>query len=355
MRTLHKLIAGFATAMIALVPRPRVGWWNFNRETRRERLSAYGPVYSPLQRRLFDPAYPDLALMAGGATNKVLDPGYNIAIVATNPTTPSSGDPVRFGKLTGVAMLDEGDGGAGATETVVDLGPGVYDLSVDDNESGGISVGDTIYYHDTQTGSPSTSLNNSSTGMNAVFGIALEAVSSNATTTINVLHIPLGATIALGAGVVDTGELAADAVTSAKLDPTILKYTEVTLSSAQVKALKATPITLVTAPGTNLANVPVAINIVVNYAGSNAFTESSDDLSIGYASAGEIMEIESTGLIDQTGDEWRYITFEHAETFIPAENEIIEIVNLDDEIAGNAGNDNTIIVRLYYRTVPTDA
>ncbi len=136
---------------------------------------------------------------------------------------------------------------------------------------------------------------------------------------------------------------------------TVTRTAEVTLTSAQIKALKATPIEIVAAPGANLAVVPVAINLVVNYGGSNVFTESADDLSIGYNSGAEIKEIESTGLIDQTNDEWRYITFEHAETFIPEENVAVEIINLDDEIAGNAGNDNTIALRLYYRLVPTDA
>lgn len=289
------------------------------------------------------------------ATNEVYRPGYKLAVVVTHPATPASGDPIRFGDLTGVAVLDEGDGGAGATETVVDLGPGVWDLSVDDNEGTGIAVGDSVYYHDTGTGSPASSLNNSATSLDAFFGIALEAVSANATSTIQVLHVPIGASQAIANGGVDTAQLAADAVTTAKLDPTVINFAEVTLTSAQVKALKASPITLVAAPGADLAVVPVAVNLVVNYGGTNAFTETADDLSIGYATDGEIKEIESTGLIGETNDEWRYITFEHAETFIPAENEAVVITNLDDEIAGNAGADNTIDVRLYYRVVPTDA
>lgn len=133
-----------------------------------------------------------------------------------------------------------------------------------------------------------------------------------------------------------------------------LPMAEVTLTSAQVKALKATPITLVAAPGANLAAVPVAVNVVVNYGGTNAFTESADDLSIGYAAGAELKEIESTGLIDQTNDEWRYITFEFDETFIPTENVAIVVTNLDDEIAGNAAGDNQIKVTLFYVLVPTD-
>lgn len=132
--------------------------------------------------------------------------------------------------------------------------------------------------------------------------------------------------------------------------------TNVTLTSAQVKALKATPIELVPAPGADFAIVPVAINMVCNYGGTNAFTEAADDFSIEYVgSSTEIKEIEATGFIDQAVDEWRYITFEHAETFIPVENEAVGITNLDDEFAGNAGADNTVAIKLYYRIVPTDA
>lgn len=289
------------------------------------------------------------------ATNNVYEHGRQLSVAVSHPATPASGDPVRVGKLTGVALTDEGDGGNSATHTTVNFGQAVWDVLVDDNEGSGIAVGDTIYYHDSGTGTPSTSLNNSATSMDAVFGIALETVSTNATATIQVLHLSLGATVALGSTAVDTGQLVDEAVTSAKLDPSLLQTAEVTLTAAQVKALKATPISLVAAPGADLAIVPVAINLVANYGGTNAFTESADDLSIGYSGGAEIMEIESTGLIDQTNDEWRYITFEHAETFIPEENTAVVITNLDDEIAGNAANNNTVAVRLYYRVVPTDA
>lgn len=271
-------------------------------------------------------------------TNRKKSPGYNLAVAATHPTTPSVGDPVRYGELTGVALTDESDAGNATGDTTVDFGPGVWEVTVDDNEGTGIAVGNPIYYHDTPTGSPATSLNNSSAGMDAFFGVALAAVSANATTVIDVLHIPVGSTLG---SVADAGRV---------------KFTEVTLTSEQVKALGATPIELVSAPGADLAHVPVWINIVVNYGGSNAFTEAADDLSIAYETAPtEILEIESTGLIDQTNDEWRFITFSHAETFSPVENDAIVITNLDGEIAGNAANDNTVDVRLYYVTVPTDA
>ena len=322
-------------------------------------------------------------------------------VVVTNPAAPNSGDPVRFGSMTGIAMLDEGDGGVGATKTVVDFGMYVADHPVTDVVTG-IAVGDTVYYVDAND-----RLENLTTG--TPYGIALETVGAGLTATIKVLHCPhpaLGAgtvaTASLAAGVlsadvagrakmaagyfdaataldkfgadsltnavllnaVQNGAFAADAATRAlfadeflpatKLDPTVIKFTDTKLESADVKALKATPITLVEAPGADLAIVPVAVAIVCNYGGTNAFTETDDDLSIGYLAGAEIMEIESTGLIDQTNDEWRYITFERAETFAPVENTAVVVTNLDDEIEGNAANDNEVHIRLYYRVVPTD-
>lgn len=153
---------------------------------------------------------------------------------------------------------------------------------------------------------------------------------------------------------VTTAKIVDAAVTSGKMAEGLIQTAADELASAQVKALGGTPVTLVAAPGTDKAVVPLAINLVANYGGTNAWTESADDLSVGYASAGEIKEIESTGFIDQTNDEWRFITFEHAETFIPAENEALVLTNLDDEIAGNAANDNTLAYKVWYVIVDTD-
>lgn len=322
-------------------------------------------------------------------------------VVVSDPAAPDSGDPVRFGSMTGIAMLDEGDGGVAATETVVDFGMYVANHPVTDVVAG-IAVGDTVYYVDAND-----RLENLTTG--TPYGIALETVDAGLTATIKVLHCPHPA---LGAGTVNTaalvpgvisanaagralfaagvfdaatalsvfgansitnaflldavqdGAFVADASTRAlfadnfvnedKLDPTVLKFADVKLTSAQVKALKATPITLIAAPGADLAVVPISAVIHLSY-GSNVFTETADDLSIGWAGGAELHEIETTGFLDQGNDETRYITFERAETFEPLENTAVVITNLDDEIAGNAANDNEVHIRIYYRTIPVDS
>lgn len=154
------------------------------------------------------------------STNEIFKPGWNLSVVCSHPATPASGDPIRYGEMTGIAETDEGDGGNGTTTTSVYFGPGVYDLTVDDNEGTGIAVGDSIYYHDTGTGTGSVNLNNSATAMDAFFGIALETVSADATTEIRVMHVPVGASIGIATGGVATAQLADEAVTPAKLaDP----------------------------------------------------------------------------------------------------------------------------------------
>ena len=175
---------------------------------------------------------------------------YYRSVVATNPAAPDAGDPVRWGYLTGIALIDEDTDIT--NETSVNFGPFEARLLVDDNVGGGISVSDLLYYNDTATGSPATNINNTATGY--FFGFAAEAVSANATTTIRVIHVPSPGTGALTAGGVGTAQLADDAVTTdkildanvttAKLDDdavTTIKITDLNVTTAKINALAVTP------------------------------------------------------------------------------------------------------------------
>lgn len=146
------------------------------------------------------------ALLAGSAsaeTNRVYSPGWTLNVNVTDPNAAASGDPVRYGLLTGVAQTDEASDG----KTSVDFGPGVWDLSVDDDGGTAIAVGAAIYYHDTATGSPATHLNNVAASADAFFGVALETVTTNGTSTINVLHIPVGLTSTLASNSVASANI----------------------------------------------------------------------------------------------------------------------------------------------------
>jgi predicted RecA/RadA family phage recombinase len=101
-----------------------------------------------------------------------------LPLVCSHPATPASGDPVRYGKLTGVALTAEGAGGNASTETSVFVGAG----------NSAVAAGDKLYYDDAGTPVINKDVTNG-----VFFGIALGAVTSGATATIEVLHLPPGA------------------------------------------------------------------------------------------------------------------------------------------------------------------
>lgn len=132
--------------------------------------------------------------------------------------------------------------------------------------------------------------------------------------------------------------------------------TRVSLTAANVKALRATPATLVAAPGAGAFLEFLAAELFLDYGGTNVFTESTDNLQVRLNDgSGALVSqaIEMTGFIDQSAD-----TITNALAKIDAivskangENKALVLHNTGDgEIAGNAANDNVVRVHTYYRT-----
>lgn len=121
-------------------------------------------------------------------------------VVVTDPAAPADGAPVRFGDLTGIALNDEGVGGVGATETMVDFGMYVATHPVTDIAAG-ITAGDRLYYVDA-----GDRLENNSAGY--FYGFALGTVGVGATTNIRVLHVPSPGSGAVGAGAIAAANIA---------------------------------------------------------------------------------------------------------------------------------------------------
>lgn len=165
------------------------------------------------------------------ADNIVMKPGWTIPVVCSAPTTPASGDPVRFGERTGIALTDEGGGGNATTETTVYFGPCVVDVSVkgiDGSGNSAVAVGDSIYYVDGDT----PPLSKKASGY--FFGFAMETVGSSSTATIQVAKVDGGA----WSGTVNTADIATSAVTAAKL-ATTLKTGFIPVSLASVRELSS--------------------------------------------------------------------------------------------------------------------
>lgn len=109
--------------------------------------------------------------------NIIFEDGTQIALAATDPATPASGDPVLVGQIPGVALTAEGADGLTSIQT-----EGVATLSVKgtSGSNAAIAAGDILYYVTANT--PKLSVTTSGVR----FGYALEAVTSGATATIRV-------------------------------------------------------------------------------------------------------------------------------------------------------------------------
>ncbi len=83
-----------------------------------------------------------------------------------------------------------------------------------------------------------------------------------------------------------------------------VQVAEVSLTATQVKALRATPITLVAAPGAGKV-IEFLSAVLILDATATAFTESDDNMAIKYNNGSGVAvsdTIEATGFIDQTAD-----------------------------------------------------
>lgn len=138
----------------------------------------------------------------------------------------------------------------------------------------------------------------------------------------------------------------------------LLRYEYGTLTSAQVKALRATPATLVAAPAAGKVLEFIKLYLFLDY-GSNAFTETADNLAVKYengAGATVSEAIETTGFIDQTAD--TMITAgpaaQGALAKTACDGKALVLHNTGDgEIAGNAANDSVVRYKVVYRVHPT--
>lgn len=134
-----------------------------------------------------------------------------------------------------------------------------------------------------------------------------------------------------------------------------IQYAEVDILSSEVLLLRASPKELVRAPGANRVIEFVSAMLMLDYGGTNGFTESADNMAVEYGGGAAIaasVAIEATGFLDQTAD-----TITNAIPVADAIDAAADIMNKnlalanigDGEYAGNAAGDNILKVRVAYR------
>lgn len=140
------------------------------------------------------------------ASNIIYEPGYNISVVASYPTSPKSGGVCIYGDLAGIAEIDEN---ATTGETTVNFGPWIADLSVTAAISG-IAKGTPLF------ASKATPVVISDNSAGVFLGYANEAVDNGDTATIEVIHPPMIGGI-MSAGAIGATQLATGAVITTKI------------------------------------------------------------------------------------------------------------------------------------------
>lgn len=158
------------------------------------------------------------------------------------------------------------------------------------------------------------------------------------------------------AGSIGTAELANNAVTSAKLDVSTIQYAEVSLTNANVLNLRATPITLVAAPGAGKFVEFISAQLLFDYVG--AYTESTDNMAIKYenGSGTAVSEtIEATGFVDATADTVINVkpTTSAALAKTAIENKVLCLHNTGDGEYGGGNAGNAVRVKVAYRVHTT--
>ena len=136
----------------------------------------------------------------------------------------------------------------------------------------------------------------------------------------------------------------------------LVKTASVTLTNAQLKAVRATPVELVPAPGASRVNVFLGAFLKLT-AGTNVLTESTANLGIKYTDGSGVQvneTVEATGFIDQSVDTFTYARpkLDPIVASTGANNKALVLHNLGaGEFAGNAAADATLTVVVQYLVV----
>lgn len=127
------------------------------------------------------------------------------------------------------------------------------------------------------------------------------------------------------------------------------EYADVTLTNTNMLNLRATPITLVAAPGAGKVLQFLGAQLFFDY--TAAYTETSDDLAVKFTNgsgAAASTTLDGTGFVTATADAYALMTPAQG---LATPNAALVLHNTGDGEFGGGNASNVVKVRTYYRTL----
>jgi len=144
----------------------------------------------------------------------------------------------------------------------------------------------------------------------------------------------------------------ANGIGGSSLSTTLIQYASTSLTNTNMLALRATPITVVSAPGAGKILEFISACLIFDY--TAAYTETTDNMAIRYNDGSGVIvsdTIEATGFVDATADT---ITFARkaVDGIVAASagvNKSLVIHNTGDGEYGGGNASNAIRIKVAYR------
>lgn len=132
------------------------------------------------------------------------------------------------------------------------------------------------------------------------------------------------------------------------------QWVELSLTNTQLLALRATPITLIAAPGAGKIIQLIEAHAFFDY--TAAYTESADNIALRYTdgSGATAATIETTGFLDATADTYTRATIAAVANIAKtaADNQALVLHNNGDGEFGGGNAANVLRIRALYRILP---
>lgn len=147
-----------------------------------------------------------------------------------------------------------------------------------------------------------------------------------------------------------------DAITTDQLQENTIQYASVTITNAQLLAIRATPKELVAAPGAGKSLEFVSAVLFFDY--TAAYTETTDNLAVKYENGSGVaasQTIEATGFVDATADTMTNC-LASINTIVAktgCENKALVLHNTGDGEYGGGDSANVVRVKVAYRVHTT--